>query len=150
MKKAKTGLFDYDSIMEMNTKNLGNSSSFLSITHTTLSAKRFRSYRILKIDFAAEFCLWMEQWLKGTKLLGLGLAETPKVLNTITVGNSLIFPMVHKTAPNGWQFMSYDCRKLDRFVESEVLDRLHLSAQVRILTKLCYDLPRNFEYQSYR
>jgi hypothetical protein len=54
--KAKTGLFRYDYVLELTTKNLDNSPSFLSITHTILSAKRFRSYRILKNDFAAEFC----------------------------------------------------------------------------------------------
>jgi hypothetical protein len=54
--KAKTELFLKDSIMELNTKNLGNSPRFLTITHTTLSAKRFRSYRILTIYVAAEFC----------------------------------------------------------------------------------------------
>jgi hypothetical protein len=53
--KAKTELFPKDSIMELDTKNLGNSARFLTITHTTLSAKRFRSYRILTIYVAAEF-----------------------------------------------------------------------------------------------
>jgi hypothetical protein len=79
---------------------LYNSSMFLSITDTTLSASRFRSYGILKIDFAAEFCFWTEQRLNRTQLLDLGLAETPEVLNTITVGNSLSFPMVHNMTPN--------------------------------------------------
>jgi hypothetical protein len=46
----------YDSVRELNTKNMGNSPSFLSVTHTILSAKRFRSYRISKTDFAADFC----------------------------------------------------------------------------------------------
>jgi hypothetical protein len=32
-------LFTYDSVSEPNTKNMGNSPSFLSVTHTTLSAK---------------------------------------------------------------------------------------------------------------
>jgi hypothetical protein len=66
-----------------------------------LSSKWFRSYRISKIDFAADFCFWTELQLNGTQLLGLGLAKTLKVLNTIMVGNSLSFPMVHNTAPNG-------------------------------------------------
>jgi hypothetical protein len=66
----------------------------------TLSAKRFRSYRISKIDFAADFYFWTELQLNGTQLLGLGLAETPKVSNTIMVGNSLSFSMVHNTASN--------------------------------------------------
>jgi hypothetical protein len=56
MEKAKTGWFGYDSVLELTTKNLGNSPSFLSITHKTLSAKRFGSYRTSKINFAAEFC----------------------------------------------------------------------------------------------
>jgi hypothetical protein len=66
-----------------------------------LYAKRFRSYRISKIDFAADFCFWTEQRLNRTQLLGLGLAETPKVPNTIMLGNSLSLPMVHNMAPNG-------------------------------------------------
>jgi hypothetical protein len=53
--KAKTGQFCYETVLEPNTKNLGNSLSFLTHTHTTLSAKRFRNYRILTINIAAEF-----------------------------------------------------------------------------------------------
>jgi hypothetical protein len=49
-------LFPKDSILELNTKNLGNSPSFLTFTHMTLSARWFRSYGILMIDVAAEFC----------------------------------------------------------------------------------------------
>jgi hypothetical protein len=66
-----------------------------------LSAKRFERYRILKFDFATDFCFWTEQRLNGTQLLDLRLAETLDVLNTIMVGNSLRFPMVHNTDPNG-------------------------------------------------
>jgi hypothetical protein len=58
--KAKLGLFGLDSVLELNTKNLGNSSTFLSVTHMTLYAERFGCYRILKIDFTAEFCFWTE------------------------------------------------------------------------------------------
>jgi hypothetical protein len=36
--KEKMGLFQSDLVLEMNTKNLDNSSSFLPITHMTLSA----------------------------------------------------------------------------------------------------------------
>jgi hypothetical protein len=54
--KAKAGLFRYDSVPERNTKNLGNSPSFLSVSHITLSANRFGSYGISKIYFATEFC----------------------------------------------------------------------------------------------
>jgi hypothetical protein len=43
------------------TINLGNLPSFLTITHTTLSAKWFRRYGILTIDVAAEFCSWTDQ-----------------------------------------------------------------------------------------
>jgi hypothetical protein len=63
---VKKGLFGYNSVQELKTKNMGNSPSFLSVTHTILSTKRFRSYRILKIDFAADFCFWAEQRLNGT------------------------------------------------------------------------------------
>jgi hypothetical protein len=94
-------LFGYNSVPELNTKNIGNSPRFLSVTHTIISVKWFRSYRILKIDLAANFCFWTEQQLNGTQLLGLELAKTPEVLNTIAVGNSLSFSMVHNTAPTG-------------------------------------------------
>jgi hypothetical protein len=60
------GLFSYNSVLKLNTKNMGNSPIFLSITYMILSAKRFRCYRILKIDFAVDFCFWAEQWLDGT------------------------------------------------------------------------------------
>jgi hypothetical protein len=63
---VKMELFSYNSVRELNTKNMGNSPSFLSVTHMILSTKRFRSYRILKIDFAADFCFWAEQRLNGS------------------------------------------------------------------------------------
>jgi hypothetical protein len=50
------GLFGYDSVPELNTKNLSNSPNILSVTHLTVSAKWFRSYGISKINFAVEFC----------------------------------------------------------------------------------------------
>jgi hypothetical protein len=46
--------FGPDSIPELNTKNLGNSLSFPSITQMAPFTKRFRSYGILKIVLAAE------------------------------------------------------------------------------------------------
>jgi hypothetical protein len=49
-------------VPELNTKNMGNSTSFLTIAHITLFAKQFRKYGILMIDVAAEFCSWTEQW----------------------------------------------------------------------------------------
>jgi hypothetical protein len=54
-------LFPKDTVLELTTKNLGNSPSFLTITHNALSTKRFRSYRILMIYVAAEFCFCTEQ-----------------------------------------------------------------------------------------
>jgi hypothetical protein len=69
----------------LNRKKLGNSPRFPSVTYSALSDSRFRSYGILKVDFAAELCFWAEEWLNGAQLLGLGLAETPKAPNTITV-----------------------------------------------------------------
>jgi hypothetical protein len=105
---------------ELNTKNLGNSPSFLSITQMTLSAKQLGSYGISKIYFSAEFCFWTERRLNRTQLLGLGLTETPEVPNTITVRNCLGFPMVCDAAPIDWRFTSYNHRKLDRSAETEI------------------------------
>jgi hypothetical protein len=47
-------LVSKDFVLELNTKNLGNSTSLITITHITLSAKRFISYGILTIDIAAK------------------------------------------------------------------------------------------------
>jgi hypothetical protein len=48
--------FPNEFVPELNTKNMENSTSFLTITHMTLFAKRFRIYGILPIDIASEFC----------------------------------------------------------------------------------------------
>jgi hypothetical protein len=93
-------LFPREFVPELNTKNLENSLRFLIITHMTLSAEQFRSYGILTIDVAAEFCFWIEQWWKGSSIFHLGLAKTLDVPNTILDNNSLKFLMVHQTAPN--------------------------------------------------
>jgi hypothetical protein len=84
-----------DFVQEFNTKNLGNSPSFLTITHTTLSASRFRSYGILTSNVAAEFCIRTEQRHNGSSISSLRLAETPEALNTVLEDNSLSFMMVH-------------------------------------------------------
>jgi hypothetical protein len=86
-------LFSKEFVPELNTKILGNSSSFLTITHTTLSAKRFRKYRILMINVAAIFYFWTEQRQNGSSISRLELAETPEVPNTISESNSLNFLM---------------------------------------------------------
>jgi hypothetical protein len=52
--KVKTEQHCYEIVPELNTKKLGNSPSFLTHTHTTLSAKWSGSYGILTIDVAAE------------------------------------------------------------------------------------------------
>jgi hypothetical protein len=67
----------------------------------TLSAKRFRSYKILMFDVAAEFCTWTAQRQNRSSLFSLGLTETPEVPNTVSEDNSLSLLMVHQTAPNG-------------------------------------------------
>jgi hypothetical protein len=87
-------MFPKELVLELNTKNLGNSTSILTITHTTLSAKRFRRYRILTINVAAVFCFWTEQRRNGSSISRLGLAETLEVPNTVSKGNSLNFLMV--------------------------------------------------------
>jgi hypothetical protein len=53
------------------------------------------------IDVAIEFCFWTEQQRNGSSIFHLRLAETLEVLNTVSDDNSLRFPMVHQTAPNG-------------------------------------------------
>jgi hypothetical protein len=53
-------LFPKEFVPELNTKKLGKSTIFLTITHMTLSAKWFRKYGILMIDVAAVFCFWTE------------------------------------------------------------------------------------------
>jgi hypothetical protein len=63
---------------------MGNPTSFLAITYTTLPAKRFRKSGILTIDVAAVFCFWTEQRRKGSSISRLRLAKTPEVLNTIS------------------------------------------------------------------
>jgi hypothetical protein len=88
-------VFWKDFVLELTTKNLGNSSSFLTITHMTLSTKQFRSYGILMIDVAAELYFWTEQWQNGSSVSSLGLAETPEVPNTASVDNSLSFSIVY-------------------------------------------------------
>jgi hypothetical protein len=93
--KEKIESFLKNSVPELNTKNLGNSSIFLTITHTTLFAKQFRSYEILTIDVTAEFCFLTEQWQNGFSISSLGLAETPEVPHTVSVENSLSFQMVY-------------------------------------------------------
>jgi hypothetical protein len=87
-------LFPKEFVLELNTKNLGNSTSFLTIIHMTLSAMQFRKYRILTIDIAAEFCSWEEQRQNGFSISSLGLAETLEVPNTVSKSNSLSFLMV--------------------------------------------------------
>jgi hypothetical protein len=87
--------FPKEFIPELNTKNLGNSTSFLTITHLPLSTKRFRKYGILTIDVVAVFRFWTEQLRSRSSISILGLAETPEVPNTVSEGNSFSFPMVH-------------------------------------------------------
>jgi hypothetical protein len=84
-------------VPELNSRNLGNSHSFLTIIHMTLFDRRFRSYGILTIDVAAEFCTWTEQWHNGTPIPSLGLVKTPELPNTVSEVNSPRFPMVHQT-----------------------------------------------------
>jgi hypothetical protein len=85
-------LFPKEFVLDLNTKNLSNSAILLTITHTTLSTKRFRKYRILMIDIAV-VCFWIEQQRKGSSISRLGLAKTLEVLNTVSEGNSLYFLM---------------------------------------------------------
>jgi hypothetical protein len=130
--QAKTEVFPKDSVPELNTKKLGISPKFLCITHTTLSARRCGSYRILIIDVAAKFCFWTEQWQNISSVPSPRLAKTLKVLNTVLVENSLSFSMVHLTVPKGSRFVSYGCRKLDWLLNQ------HFWAYCTILNKSAF------------
>jgi hypothetical protein len=72
-------LFPKKFVLELNTKNFGNSTSFLTITYMTLSAKRFKKYGIFRIDVTVVFCFWTEQRRNGSSISRLGLAKTPEV-----------------------------------------------------------------------
>jgi hypothetical protein len=111
---------------------VGNSSRFPAVTDSASSNKRFRSYRILKIDFAAEFCFWIEQRLNGTELLGLRFTKTPEVPNTVTVGNSLIFLMVHNMAYSDVRFDSYEILKPGQGAEN-LPDKLDIQINDQVL-----------------
>jgi hypothetical protein len=87
-------LFPKESVLELNTKNLGNSASFLTVCRTTISAKRFRKYGILTIDVPVVFCFWTEQRWNESSISRLELAKTPEVPNTLSEDNSLNFLMV--------------------------------------------------------
>jgi hypothetical protein len=53
-------LFPKEFVVELITKNLGSSTSFLTITHTTMFTKLFRRYRMLTISITAIFYFWTE------------------------------------------------------------------------------------------
>jgi hypothetical protein len=92
-------LLTKDFVLELNTKNMGNSTSFLTITHMTMSIKWFISYGIFMIDVVAEFCSWTQQQQNRSSISSLRLAKTPEVPNTISEDNSLSFQTVHEMAP---------------------------------------------------
>jgi hypothetical protein len=92
--KVKMELFPKEFVLELNTKNLGNSISFLTITHITLSTKWFRKYEILTIDVAAVFCFWAGQRRNRSSISRIGLAKTLEILNTVSEDNSLNFLQV--------------------------------------------------------
>jgi hypothetical protein len=75
-------LFPKEFVQELNTKNLANSTSFLTITYMTLSTKRFRKYRIFTNEVTAVFCFWTKQRRNGSSISRLRLAKTPEVPNT--------------------------------------------------------------------
>jgi hypothetical protein len=76
---VKTELFPEDFVLELKTKNLGNFSSFPTISHTIMSAKWFRSYKIFTIDIVTELCFWTDQQQNGSSVSSLRLAETLEV-----------------------------------------------------------------------
>jgi hypothetical protein len=62
---VKTGLFGHNSVPEQNTKNMGNSPSFLSVTHMILSANglevaEFQRSTLLLISVSEQNSGWAE------------------------------------------------------------------------------------------
>jgi hypothetical protein len=80
----------------------------------------------------------------STKFWQLSQTETQRLPNTIPWGNSLRFPMVHSTTPNGKRIMSYDYRRMAGLLNRGNLSRPDLPAQIRILAKNFHDLSRKF------
>jgi hypothetical protein len=83
----------------------------------------------------------------STKFWQLSKTETPGLPNTLPLGNSLHFPMVHFMTPNGQQLMSYGYQNMAGLLTGGNLNRLNLSEQIRILAKFHHDHPRNFVYE---
>jgi hypothetical protein len=126
----------------LNTENLGNSTSFLTITHTTWSAKRYRKYRILIIDVfnfqtrigrkseSPEYCFgWQLSPLsdgpinssKRLVINELWQSETRPVAKTIFLSDQTY---LYKTGFL-WKFCDYLSRN---FAYEKCHQRAHLSA----------------------
>jgi hypothetical protein len=86
-------------VLELNTKKMGNSPTFPNHTHMTLPAKGFGNYKILMINVAAEFWLFTEQQREGSFVPHIG--QNSGCSEYQTVGNSLSFLIVRQTAQNG-------------------------------------------------
>jgi hypothetical protein len=117
--KAKTGWFGYDCPRAEHQKH--GQLSQISIHYLYDSVRRM----VLELwNSEDRLCcwilFWIEQRLIGTWLLGFGLAKNLAATNSITVGNSLSFPMVYIMAPNVRRFVSYGCQKLDWSAEIEI------------------------------
>jgi hypothetical protein len=135
----------------LNIKNLDNSPSFLTITHMTLSARRFRSYRILTIDVAAEFC--SRQNNSGTDLqfsvsdwLKLWQSQIPF---TVLEKNS----QLSDGLSNGSKRLAiYELRqsKTRPVTESAFLPDHTFLYKTGVFMKFRHDLPRNFVYKKCR
>jgi hypothetical protein len=97
------------------------------------------SAKLLKLN-------WTARQLEETKFWNLSKSKIPGLPNTISVGNSLCFLIVYFITPNG-QWLSYGYQNMAGLLTQGNLNRLDLSAQIRILAKFCHDLPRNIVYK---
>jgi hypothetical protein len=88
--------------------------------------------------------------LEETKFLKLNEIETPGLPNTILLDNSLCFPMVHFTTPNGQWITNYGYQRMAGWPNRGNLSRLDLPTQFRILVKFHLDLFRNIAYEKCR
>jgi hypothetical protein len=118
-----------------------NSPSFLTITHTTLSAKWFRSYKILTIDVAAEFCFWTEQWWKGSSL------SRPEYHFVRQLSHLSDGPLNDSKRLEICELRQSESRPV---AETTFLGDHTFLYKTGFFTKFCHDLPRNFAYEKCR
>jgi hypothetical protein len=125
---------------------MGNSPSFPTITHTTLSSKRFRCYGILMINAAAEFYSgqnsgrtdlqfsvsdWLKLWKSQILFQTTTLSAFWWSIKWLQMVSNLWVTAVRNSTGH----------------RVSISGRSYLPVSNRFLMNFCYDLPRNFLYK---